>query len=423
MKYQVDREKLVSFIHNRPAMVKNVTNVTEEFALGLFKENDYNNKATEIYGYLPEAIKTLKITRKFIKTASSYRFHINDIPDEIKKQLTKNDREDMLNKRVDTILDLPNPTVDEWTHALQGGFSDLNKIPRDIWTKEMVFAYIDKSYSDLEDIKDIAMPLWTEDLALKCAKVEAQTLDILPPSMLTKWVVEAALFKQGGYCLDDCYKNIPDESWDEELVAKAVESTPYNIKYVPARFITEELCVAAARDVRFDELPIQTYPVLVAYAAGDPGLGEEAVKKFRKAAKSYDPYKFIMDVIAAEGNIKTLLCLGYKIDEDTWLKILDINPAYIQDIEKANQTDAIIDKFFSLANAKLIDEKANAINLIKIKAHHAPMLINCENRLMIEIMNKYLKGDQTDKTEDTIEIDVPPSEYAKIKSQLVKGAK
>ena len=424
MKYQVDREKLISFIHSRPAMVKNVTNITEDLAMELFgTKKDYSHKFVDIYGYLPEAAKTLKVTRRFIKISDSYRFHINDIPDEIKKQLTKNDRVDIINKQDSTILNLPDPTVDEWTQAIEGGFNNLDNIPRDIWTKEMLFAYINNTCGDINDIKDIAMPLWTEDLALKCAEVDSSTLEILPPRYLTKPVVTAALATSNEYCLDECHENIPDESWDEKLATKAVESTPYNISYIPARLITEKLCIAAARGISFEELPIKTYPVLIAYVAGKPALGEEAVKKFRKALKPYESFKLIMDVLIAGGCIRTLLSLGYTIDEDTWMKILDLDPAYIQNIEKCDQTDDIIDKFFSMANAELIDDKAEAINLIKIKARHAPMLINCQNRLMVEIMNKYLKGDQTDTSDSTIEIDVPPSEYAKIKSLLVKGAK
>jgi hypothetical protein len=72
--------------------------------------------------------------------------------------------------------------------------------------------------------------------------------------------------------------------------------------------------------------------------------------------------------------------------------------------------------FLNTATAEQIDKCAESINLGKIKAQHAPLLIECENALMVEIRNKFFKASALNTVSgNLIEVDMAPSEFAKIK--------
>jgi hypothetical protein len=413
MKYQVDIDKMANFLRNRPAMVKVLTNLTEGFVLKvLSKEFHRRQKTVDFYRALPIELKTLEVTRMYIASCSSWCLDYSVIPQAIREQLTSDDRKAMLEKKTSIIDELNDATPTEWEHALEHGYRNYHHIPKNLWTKKLILLVAKENSYDF-DLDLAQMPItWDETFAEALVDVNHKALKEIPVHVISNRVFKKA-----------CRQNlsgiqIPTDAWDGDCIKEALECQASNIKYIPNHLITKEIVFKCAEEGVWEDLPYRDYDVLVHYISGNPHSWNNP-KGLMEMLSKVNPKKFISDAIKLGADPSTIKSFGFTITEDLWQTIIEINPRHLKEIPKADQSEAIIETFFSNAGYEIIDDLQNHINLGKIKAHHAPLLVNCRSGLITEIRNKFMKGDQEKGGDNTIEIDVSPSEFAKIKGLLI----
>ena len=420
MKYLVDKKKFVKLLRERPALARTIVTPTENFALSCFHlekdERAWGAKFEEIYIELPKELKTLAVTRKFIKTARGLT--VSNIPKDILLKLSKQDRLKTLEHSHRNIEDLPNPTYEEWLYVISNGYRNHENIPADMWTEELALEVAKQGAVNYNGHFESKFPdhLWNQDFAVKVVTAHVDTLDVVPSHLINNEVLRICLERD----LSDI--KIPESAWDQATAESAATLNSYNIQFIPEQYITEKVNIlAATKGISYSFLTIKTYPVLVAYVANNTNGGEEKEKVIKDVHKIKDKEAFILDVLKARSDDKEtcLFNLGLEISEDLWLKIIKVDPELIRSINRCDQTPEMVDAFLGMATPKVIDKCAESINLGKIKAQHAPFLIECENVLIQEIRNKFLKaGEVHTETNETIEVDMAPSEYAKIKGIL-----
>ena len=416
MKYQVDQDKLAKSLVHRPALIKTITALTEAFILKIFVRAGSDTKRAELYNAIPLEFKTLTVTRAYLKDIPVWAFDYNAIPADIRRQLSKDDRLDIIARKVSVIEEMENVTPAEWKVALSGGYTDFENIPKDMWTKEMVFKVIGKinyrgGYDFFRDIPGI----WDEEFAEDLVKANPETICIVPPHLISNEVLRLGADQN----LDGL--QIPESAWDSRAAELAVEGRVSNVLLIPEYLITAEMIQKCAFEGMWENLPCgKTYETFVYYMAGNPGSPyRDRDPEVIKWAKKVNPRKFIPETVALGCSIETLHLHGFTITPELWVKILTMKPEYLKECPKAEQTDEMVEIVFSQADSKKLDELAECINLGKIKAHHAPLLINCKSLLLQEIMNKFLKGDEVDGGSNTIEVNFSPSQFAKIRNALI----
>jgi hypothetical protein len=416
MKYLVNKKKFAKLLRDRPTLVRTIVTPTEDFALTCFQlekdERSWGAKFEEIYIELPKELKTLAVTRKFIKIAR----HISssNIPQDILLKLTKRDRLLLLENDHQNINELPNPTYEEWLNVLSNGYRNYENVPVDMWTEELALEAAKQGTQYSSNCFSFKFPdrLWNQAFAIKMVTAHTDMLDIVPTHLINNEVLRICLVRD----LNDL--EIPESAWDQSTADMAVELKSYNIQYIPKQYITERVnIVAASKGIRYEYLTFKTYPVLVAFVANNTIHSSEREEVIKAVHKIKDKETFIMDVLKAQDERETCLFnLDLEINEDLWLKIIKISPELIEEIQRCDQTPAMVDTFLNAATSADIDKHAEHINLGKIKDFHAPLLIGCENVLIQEIRNKFLKaGEVHTETDEFIEVDMAPSEYAKIK--------
>jgi len=411
MKYPVKKEKIICLLNNRPALVKNIPNLTEDFCIEAI-ESIRSRALVKFYECLPIEMKTLKVSKAYVN-----RNQIEGVPDAIKKLFPEKLRKYII-KNVAwsgrAIESLPEPTSSEWLIAIKSGYNNIEKIPKELYSQEFILTLIKQGKVSMRGIKEIAEPFWTPDFALACIKEDVEAIKILPTHLITGQIFDIAV-----QVIDLSEIKIPENIWNQDRANEAVESDAYNIRYLPKQYITESLCERAAeKGAAFEGLPFKTYPVLVAFVTSISkyySYKEELKEKIKKLAPDYD--QFILDVTQKAKTPQAILYLDYLIKDDLWPKILKIAPESIKLIEKENQTEDMISAFFSVATPEIIDANAPALNLGKIKATHAPLLISCNHPIILGIVDKYFKG-QPEAIEGAMEICLSPAEYTKLKYLL-----
>lgn len=419
MKYLVNKKKFAKLLRERPALARTIVTPTENFALSCFHlekdERAWGAKFEELYIELPKKLKTLAVTRKFIKAARALT--VSNIPRDILLKLSKQERLQILEHSNRNIEDLPNPTYEEWLYVISNGYRNHENIPADMWTEELALEVAKQGAVNYNGHFESKFPdhLWNQNFAIKVVTAHVDTLDVVPTHLINNEVLRICL----GRDLGDI--KIPESAWDQSTAENAMELHPNNIQYIPKQYITEKVnIIAATKGISYEFLTIKTYPVLVAYVANNMNGSTERDEVIEAVHKIKDKETFILDVLKAEACSSALIFnLGLEIPEDLWLKIIKASPERIEKIQRCDQTTAMVDAFLGTATSEVIDKCAESINLGKIKAHHAPFLIGCENVLIQEIRNKFLKaGEVHTETNETIEVDMAPSEYAKIKGIL-----
>jgi hypothetical protein len=420
MKYLVNKKKFARLLRERPALARTIVTPTENFALSCFHlekdERAWGAKFEELYIELPKELKTLAVTRKFIKTARALT--VSNIPLDILLKLSKQDRLQILEHSHRNIEDLPNSTYEEWLYVISNGYRNHENIPADMWTEELALEVAKQGAVNYNGHFESKFPdhLWNQDFAIKVVTAHVDTLDVVPTHLINNEVLRICL----GRDLGDI--KIPKSAWDQSTAENAMELHPSNIQYIPKQYITEKInIIAATKGIFYKLLTIKTYPVLVAYVANNTNGSSEREEVAKAVHKIKDKETFIQDVLKVVDDDRStcLFNLGLEISEDLWLKIIKASPELIKRINRCDQTPAMVDAFLGTATSEVIDKCAESINLGKIKAQHAPFLIGCENVLIQEIRNKFLKaGEVHTETIETIEVDMAPSEYAKIKGIL-----
>jgi hypothetical protein len=414
MKYLVNKKKFAKLLRDRPALVRTVVAPTEDFALACFHlekdERTWRAKFEEIYMELPIELKTLAVTRAILKTDNG--ISISNIPRNILLKFTATDRLRLLGKGVRVIEELPNPTYTEWLFALSNGYTNLENVPENIWTEETALVAIKLGFQHHESfLFNFPDRLWNQAFAIKAVATNTAVLNVVPTHLINNDVLNA--------CLERDLKGIkiPESAWDQDTAERAVATYSTNIQFIPEQYVTEKVnLIAATKGVFFGYLTIKTYPVLVAFVANNTFLSSER-DKLIKIVRKLNKETFILDVLKTQEDRSTCLFdLGLEITEALWLKMLKFDPELIKKIPRCDQTPDMVDVFLNSATAEEIDRYVENLNLGKVKAHHAPLLIGCENVLIQEIRNKFLKANEVHtETDELIEVDMAPSEYAKIK--------
>jgi hypothetical protein len=418
MKYLVDKSKFAKFLHSRPAMIKTVVNLTEEFCKDCLnkakidgeKNHYFRGNFSEVYASIPPEFRTLAVTREYLKSSTHYGFDPSEIPTEIRAKLSTADRAKILENAHRNIEFLPKPTYDEWLSVLKEGYRNYENVPKEMWTRDTALAVAEKDSGFSNGFK-FPKALWTQGLAIDMVQVESNMIHAVPSRLINNEVLRLCLAR------DLTEIKIPEASWDQATAEEAAEKHAENISIIPPQYITEKVNIIAARHgVSFDALTIKTYPVLVAFVANSTYHGDEVVEVVKQVK---DKEQFILDVLDAreDGMYTSIYHIGLSISEDLWIRMIKNHPTCIKHIERINQTPAMVDTFLNTATAVQIDKCAEYINLGKIKAQHAPLLIECVNVLMVEIRNKFFKASALNTVSgNLIEVEMAPSEFAKIKS-------
>ena len=433
MKYQVDKERLIQLIYSRPSFLKAITNLTEDFCIALFKNaNENTSNISDIYGAIPYRVKTLKVTQAYIHipiNRNHWRgccFDINLIPNEHLAKLSAKDRHYIITRHdCNHIEKLPIPTKAEWVLAITNDYDNFEKVPAEVWTQDLVLSIIKKAKEDshinLSECNFDFPRIWTSDFARLAVSHNPEALYCLPKRFITGEILAIAFASKG---MDLEGADIPEEVWNQTLADQAVQNIGKNISFIPPNYLTPDNKKEAARQGYFLETLDESYPLLVAYTACNSiGLMNKRIKEL--ICKLKDKEAFILDVVmeTVESD-RGFQCMdNFKemqlpISSDLWVKILKLMPSALRKSDKSDQTDAMIDAFLSAATPEVIDYCATYINLGKIRAHHAPLLIGCKHVIIQEAIKKHLKNESNPATEDTIEINLAPSEYAKVKGLL-----
>jgi len=425
MKYSVDRGRFFKLLKNRPAMIRTVHGLDEALAIEAVEES------YDVYYYLPDNLKTLKVSMALLNKEHLYGVKLEGIPQSVRDVLPIPFLKKFMKKWSDSAPYFPNMPYGCWLAAVENGFNDFNKIPDSALTEELVLAAVKHAVSNsYKSTFEVPEKVWTEGLCDKAIGIYPEMFNQIPMRMRTKHALGLAL-NHPNSSVFIAETEIPDESWDEGLALKAVQVEFNNIKAVPRKLVTKEMCLIAARKgLGISQLPVKDFDVYSACLAhGDFRYGDDINKKIPHLN---DP-KFQMAVCKENGakGLENLKELGGVIKESTWVEMLKENPSVLRAVEKTTQTDEMIDAFFSSASTEIIDNLANCINLSKIHKEHVPMLIGCENDTLKVLINRKMKGPPKREklsesgvpieivpTEDTLVLDIAPGEYEAIKGRL-----
>jgi len=436
MRYTADIVKFRDLLLNRPALIKCVTNLTVEQVLSFMFwidtwEDDEGTPQSrphsnlEIYTYLPDIIKEDKdLALKYVE--NNRWGGQRNLSKGLLESLNPEERLKLISisNKGSAIDVLPNPTKDEWTHAIFNHSYDENicNVPEQFLDEDLLIQLVRNGGKDIPESvwkRPDAQQLLIKFTAADCDRFNDRDV---PTSILTKEALETYIDQADKALNRD---DIPPELWDEKLALKAVKSSGRNLHYIPQNLITEEMCIIAAVDEVLLEgsARFRTRPVLVAYIShfrlGHFGWIKPMGKLIPKSLKN-DP-SFQIDVAKEGGStgIQALLSLeDVVITPETWLEILKISPECLKSLKKLDQTDDLIDAFLSQADPELIDKVAKYINLTKIRKEHAPLLIGCKSSIILSTIQKHLKNVSSVSGKDIVEIEMAPGEYAKIRGYL-----
>jgi len=199
MKYSVDKNKFVKLLNKRPHLINNIEGLTEDVILDLYSSAN-TNLTTKIYLSIPDELKTLKVTRLYLRQLGSYGFDFSIVPEETKKQFTAADRKKIIREASDSvILLLPDMTINEWIFAFKGSFSSYDEIPKEVWTREMLLSLLSDpcftacSACDETKFANSVEHLFDQDFANKVAGLNIEALNLIPKRFITNRILKTSL--------------------------------------------------------------------------------------------------------------------------------------------------------------------------------------------------------------------------------------
>lgn len=410
MKYFVNIDKLAEFIGKRPGLIKKILNPTEEL---LVKAISSSPDSKKFLSFIPMNLRTLAVVRGYINSRRYYGINMKSIPQNVINQFTQEDKNNILESRCGLIEEFQNPTKDDWLFALKKGYKNFEKVPKNIWNQDLVLEVLEDCKYNVVDFKFDIPGLWTEDFALKVLDISNVFLKLVPKSLITRPVLTSGLRER----IDLEGIDIPDSSWTEELADQALECSSCNWRSLPIKYLTKErICKIAKEEGVWDELPIKDYDVFVAYISGCDKDNIPDIKII-DYSKKFNIKKFVTDVTKAGAHPGIFEALEIKLTKELWLDILTANPENIRYIDKIDQTETMVDVVLNNANIETLDSLDRFINMGKIKAHHAPLLLESKSPFFREIVRKHLQGIGS-QSAGTVEIDLAPTDYAKFKHLL-----
>lgn len=446
MKYNLDKEKFAALLQQRPSLIKKINLENIDTVAFLIK------RARQCYEYLPAKLRAdVRIIRAYIHLSkeergvqktrpyNNYRNRANLSSIPTYEQLTEDERVDLImrsNNNGYLINYLHIPSKREWMAAVESGFT--GDIPHEYASDKDIWEAHAKGLRDDNSIPRRRIPetFWEkhEDAELfigNMIDIHYKFLFSVPAKHITPSFLQRALQSACrlsseldlGFFED--YQEIPNSVWKPDNVRKALESDAYNIQIIPVEFLDEgDVLAAIKRGVDIERIPIslQTLKVKAHFVAGR----KNSFKYYRGfIEKELKTLSFQKEVAKLEDSrISGAENIHEYVEPINRKAILKVCPTFLKFIPKLEQTDDIITIFFENATNEEVDRLAPYINLGKIKKKHAPVLIGCTNNLIVTAIEKKLKSHKKRKVltslegTDTVEIDVPPSEYAKILSQM-----
>jgi hypothetical protein len=441
MRYDVNKDNYVRILWNRPALIKKIVSLDEDTAAFFVLA------ARKCYGYLPNKLQaSVKVVQAYIhetpewknSSYSSKGVTLSLIPQHALEQLPAKDRKNLIRrsysgKIIDSFIE---PSYEEWLEAVKNGYS-IYDVPEKYYNRKTLYIAMAHHYKDESCFSDFTIPdmFWengsevASKSLIEVIQVCPQMILCIPPHRITNAHLITA-FQTKDECVsleEDKWLKIPLPSWNHATVQMALVSEQSNIRIVPEKYLTEDDAIKCAKgyNVSEENIPasLLTRKVLVSLAA-NRNCEFSPNSDYSIYGTLLRELDFQLDVLR-EGGFSAAKILNEYFNSHFYPEIIEVCPEYIQLIPKLEQTDKIIDAFLG-APAEIIDKMAKHINLGKIRGHHAPLLIGCEDSIIVSTIEKKLKGTQrskstkTRKTPHSVEIDLAPAEFASFREQLEK---
>jgi hypothetical protein len=419
MEHELSKTTLFTVIESRPAFVKKLVDPPEDLVASLVRKN------TQVMYYLAREQKTTRVCNSALEGGLQGTSYWGDPSEELipKDMWVKLDQKLVLkeiNNYPKLIEAIPNPTHEMWV-AYAGSNTnryynfDFGAIPQKHWTDDVILARLKACTGLHHGIPD---PVWTKELALKAIDIKTEYLNRLPKKVITKELV-LRTYKTGDRIHLDKEHPLPKSVWDAE-VAEAVTSNPHNIVFVPDHLITKEMALKVSSHVNITSIPerfqsdreIQVRTFAQSYKPGKDKFPEIGTLQFQLdvvkiAEQDWRGNLAAVEKLAEAGVIRT----------KNWPKIIEVQPRAIQYREKRDQTEEDITALITNAPVETIDAMADHLNLAKIKKEHTPLLIGVENKALLSLVERKMKGGtkaKVQKAKDTVTVKMPPKEFNQI---------
>jgi hypothetical protein len=432
MKYIVDKEKLLSVLGQRPALITSVQNPSESFLKSAVARN------YKVIDYLTTAQKTDGVYIAWLDARSWNPFLLGKVPPGVINRLTPKMRLAKIKEHSHLIEWLPQTTVDEWRVAVQSGWMHqkyMEMMPKEALESEDIFFGLCKN-SPSNIIESIPECFCTPDMVKKIVAHEWQMINNLPVNLIDNAVLRLAL--EGSqkeqhpqyinvsetltYNNDTCLGKLP--IWDAYTIDLAVRtSSGRNISDLPRKLVTEELCIYAATEgIDYYDLPIKNRTVLL-HAVAHYVMASWKPIAFTEPVMEDPEFQTEALILGGSTAVKNIKASGYTISDKVWENALRGNADLIKEIPRTEQTNEMVDALVMTADQATIDSLSDLINLGKIKAQHAPLLIGCESPRIMGTIEKFLSPEdrkrmQGKANDNQIELDMSPGDFAKIRSFL-----
>jgi len=445
MKYTVDYKKFAQALSNRPSLIKKVTVMTVEAATLFVGSNRL------CYPLLPREFKSdINVVRAYIGDLTKkgiYQnvrdFDFSGIPFSVLKELNEEDRKMLIGFKSSIISSLHSPSKSEYYLAVRKGY-DTKKVPEEYY-KDINFwscaasYYRQTCYASTFKISEV---FWEENdnaekIISQFLEEYPERIDSIPSNRVTRdnlfTAFKSTISKEKELDLSS-EEGIPDSSWDETIKDMALLNCYRNIRCIPIDLLSEKDALNAIErgaelycipdELNTRNVRVHSMAYIVNYNKYPFPRSLDEFNGDKKLFKNLQSINFQLDVLkrAPSFNVSnsTEKMMNF-IEEKNYLKILKVNPTFLKFIPKLEQTDEQIDVFFSYATSAQIDAVSEYINMGKIKDKHSPILIGCESSLIVTAVAKRLKksvkleqGEVRSLSSQSIEIEVPPTEYAKI---------
>ena len=434
MKYTVDNEMVLSVLGQRPALITSVLNPPESFLKSAVERN------YKIIDYLTTAQKTDGVYVAFLDAHSWATYAIDKVPTGVLIRLTPKMRLAKIKEHSHLIEWLPQTTVDEWRMAVQSGWAHqkyMEMMPKEALESEDIFFGLCKNSPC--NIKAIPECFCTSDMAKKIVAHEWMMIDNLPINLIDNAVLRLALegsqkeqhpqYVSVGdpltYNEETWLGKLP--IWDAYTIDLAVRtSSGRNITDLPRKLVTEELCIYAATEgIDYYDLPIKNRTVLL-HAVAHYAMASWKPITFTEPAMEDPEFQTEALILGGAKAVNNIMASGYKISDKVWENALRGNADLIKEIPRTEQTNEMVDALIMTANQEQIDKLSEHINLGKIKAQHAPLLIGCESPRIMGTIEKFLSPEDKKRmhgkaNDNQIELDMSPGDFAKIRNYFKVG--
>lgn len=448
MRYNVDKEKFKRLLVDRPTLIKKITSLDADTAAYFI------GGSKRCYEFLSFELKaSVKVVKAYMKQVGddSYNSYYNSfdyqkIPHSVLDKLSLTERKILIKAGSGYdptyIRSFPNKSFEEWKHAVKHGFH-IKEVPEQYYTEVTLYEALAEHIKDNTGIihDNIPEKFWENAQAdqhiTDLIRIVPHFIKVIPPKRITKDHLIAA-FQSGEINLGDEeeYRQIPSNSWDKGVVALALNKKPKNIGIIPPSLLTETDAINVAKaSVHMSQIPEQVLTRKVKiHIAANHTTSYDSVGPFN-SRNDADDFPELLDIdflcdVAKEDDGKAVKNIWKFVKPEYRIRVLETSPYFIEFIPKKEQTDKMIDILLDNATSEDLDNLDTFINLGKIKKHHAPLFIGCESNLLLTTVEKKFKGAQrkmsdeeakalkTNKTAFSVEINVAPVDFAKIKDQL-----